>query len=216
MTPDGADEILAFYDRRGYATRVGFGRTPALVVIDFSCAFTGSDGDFPGGDFSAQINETNRLLAVMRGIWPVFFTTIAYEDPARQGGLWAVKVPWLDKCRAGTRAVEIDPLLDPQSSDVLIVKHYPSAFFRTDLEAMLRARGVDTLLIAGCTTSVCVRATTIEAMQLGFRTIVALEAVGDFNPKLHAVHLRDLDARYADVMPVESVLVQLDRLRSSA
>ncbi len=216
MTTDGADEILAFYDQRGYAARVGFGRTPALVVIDFSRAFTGSDGAFPGGDFSTQIRQTNRLLAAMRGTWPVFFTTIAYEDPARQGGLWATKVPWLDKCRTGTRAVEIDPLLDPQPGDVLIVKHYPSAFFRTDLEAILRARGVDTLLVAGCTTSVCVRATAIESMQLGFRTIVVQEAVGDFNDRLHAAHMRDLDARYADVMSVEGVLAQLDRLRPRA
>lgn len=206
---DAAEEILAFYDARGYATRTGFGRMPALVVIDFSCAFTGSQSAFPGGDFSAEIRQTNRLLAAMRGVWPVFFTTIAYDDPGREGGLWAVKVPWLEKCITGTRAVEIDPLLDPQPADVLIVKHYPSAFFGTDFKTLLDARGVDTLIIAGCTTSVCVRATTIESMQYGLRTIVAREAVGDFNAKLHAVHLRDLDARYADVMSVDAILAQL-------
>jgi maleamate amidohydrolase len=88
----------------------------------------------------------------------------------------------------------------------VIVKKFPSAFFETDLHQRLRALDIDTLIIAGCTTSVCVRATAIDAMQHHYHTLIAEEAVGDFDPALHAVHLRDLDARYADVLPVDRLL----------
>src|SRR5205085_10586746 len=86
------------------------------------------------------------------------------------------------------------------------VKKFPSAFFETDLQDRLQALGVDTIVLAGCTTSVCVRATAVDAMQRNFHTLVAAEAVGDLDAALHAVHLRDLDARYADVMPVDNLL----------
>jgi nicotinamidase-related amidase len=213
MPIDGVEDILAFYDSRDARARVGIGLAPALVVVDFSRAFTSGHPALREGKFAAEIAQTNRLLAAMRGVWPVFFTTIAYDEPRRDGGLWAVKIPWLETCRSGSPAVEIDPILDPVPGDVLVVKHFPSAFFRTDLRSELDARGVDTVVLTGCTTSVCVRATAIDAMQHGYRTIVAREAVGDFNAKLHAVHLRDLDARYADVMPVDAILARLAELR---
>ena len=204
------DELLRFYDERGYDRRVGVGTCPAIVVIDFSRAFTGGRSEFPGGDFNQEIQHTRRLLdeARARAI-PVFFTTIAYEDPSRDAGLWGTKVPWLQHCKAGTPLVEIDPALNLQAGEPVIVKRFPSAFFGTDLEGMLMARRVDTILLAGCTTSVCVRATAIDAMQRGYRTHVVAEAVGDFNRALHLVHLRDLHARYADVVSVNEALAYL-------
>ena len=94
----------------------------------------------------------------------------------------------------------------PRPDEPVIVKKFPSAFFRTDLNDRLQALGIDTIVLAGCTTSVCVRATAIDAMQHNYRTLIAAEAVGDLDPALHAVHLRDLDARYADVMSVDDLL----------
>ena len=203
-------ELLRFYENRGYDRRVGMGDRPAVLVIDFSLAFTGGRSDFPGGDFGQEISQTLRILQeARRGKVPVFFTTIAYDDPARDAGLWGKKVPWLEHCRAGTRLVEIDPALDARPGEPVIVKKFPSAFYGTGLEAMLQAAGVDSLIIAGCTTSVCVRATAIEAMQRGLRTIIAAEAVGDLDRALHAVHLADLDARYADVVTVDEVVRHL-------
>jgi len=115
-------------------------------------------------------------------------------------------VPWLEHCRAGTRLVEIDPALERQPAEPLIVKKFPSSFHQTELEALLKSGGVDTLVICGCTTSVCVRATALDAMQHGYRPIIAAEAVGEFDRGIHALHLADLNARYADVMPVDEIL----------
>lgn len=206
------DDLIAFYDRRGYKQRIGAGASPALVVIDFSRAFTEGEGAFPGGDFAPEIAATRRLLDAARArAVPVVFTTIAYVDVRREAPLWHAKAPWLEHCRAGSALVEIDPRLAPAPAEQVLVKRYPSAFFATDLEPRLRAAGVDTVIIAGCTTSVCVRATTIDAMQRDFRPLLAREAIGEFDPALHALHLKDLDSRYADVMPVDALVAYLGR-----
>ena len=205
--PSAADRILQFYDARGYSHSIGAGKRPAVVVIDFSNAFTRGTGGFPGGGFASELAQTRRLLeGARKHRVPVFYTTIAYADPQRDCGFWGRKVPWLVHCKAGTQAVDIDPDLEARAGEPVIVKKFPSAFFETDLAERLRALEVDTLIMAGCTTSVCVRATAIDAMQHRYRTLIAAEAVGDFDPALHAVHLRDLDARYADVMAVEELL----------
>lgn len=208
--PGSLDELLRFYDDRGYDRRLGFGARPAIVVIDFSRAFTGGRAEFPGGDFGPEILQTRRLLDEARPrALPVFFTTIAYDEPSRDAGLWGLKVPWLEHCKAGTPLVEIDSALERRPEEPLIVKKYPSAFFGTDFEARLTARRIDTLVFAGCTTSVCVRATAIDAMQRGYRPVIAAQAVGDFHGALHTAHLKDLGARYADVLSVDEVLAYL-------
>jgi maleamate amidohydrolase len=211
--PPGAEGILKFYDRRGYRNAVGTGRKPAIVVIDFSNAFTRGASEFPGGDFASETAQTRRLLDVARERdLPVFYTTIAYADPEKESGFWGKKVPWLNCCKLGSEAVAIDTVLDPRPNEPVIVKKFPSAFFETDLQDRLHRLGVDTIVLAGCTTSVCVRATAVDAMQRNFHTLVAAEAVGDLDAALHAVHLRDLDARYADVMSVDDLLDYLHSL----
>ena len=211
--PTGAEGILKFYDKRGYRNAVGTGQKPAIVVIDFSNAFTRGAAEFPGGDFTSETTQTRRLLDVARERdLPIFYTTIAYANPEKDSGLWGKKVPWLNCCKLGSEAVAIDTVLDPRPNETIIVKKFPSAFFETDLQDRLHALGVDTIVLAGCTTSVCVRATAIDAMQRNFHTLVAAEAVGDLDAALHAVHLRDLDARYADVMPVDALLAYFQSL----
>jgi maleamate amidohydrolase len=210
------EQILKFYDSRGYRGSVGTGKRPAVVVIDFSNAFTRGAAQFPSGDFLAELGQTRRLVEDARKHdVPVFYTTIAYADPQRDSGFWGRKVPWLVHCKAGTEAVGIDPDLHARIDEPVIVKKFPSAFFETDLHQRLRALDIDTLIIAGCTTSVCVRATAIDAMQHHYHTLIAEEAVGDFDPALHAVHLRDLDARYADVLPVDRLLSYFHSLSRS-
>ncbi len=129
----GAETILRFYDRRGYRHAVGTGQNPAMVVIDFSNAFTRGTSEFPGGDFAAELAQTRRLLAGAReNSVPVFYTTIAYADPERDSGFWGKKVPWLSCCKLGSEAVAIDPVLEPRAQEPVIVKRFPSAFFGTD------------------------------------------------------------------------------------
>jgi len=199
-------QILEFYRTRGYAARLGPGARCALLVIDFSCAFTRGAAGFPGGDFAGALAATRRLLDRARGRVPVIFTTIAYAPDMHDAGLWAVKVPWLRTCQLGDGAVEIDPVLARQPNEPMIVKKFPSAFFATGLHAALQQACVDTLLIAGCTTSVCVRATALDAMQHGYRPLVVREAVGDFDAAIHELHLADLDARYADVVGLDQAM----------
>ena len=199
-------QILEFYRTRGYAARLGAGTRCAIVVIDFSCAFTRGAAGFPGGDFGDALAATRRLLDFGRGRVPIIFTTIAYEPDMHDAGLWAVKVPWLRTCQIDDVAVEIDPVLARQPSEPVIVKKFPSAFFGTDLHARLQQACVDTVLIAGCTTSVCVRATALDAMQHGYRPLVVREAVGEFDAAIHELHLADLDARYADVIGLDQAM----------
>jgi maleamate amidohydrolase len=207
------DELLDFYDQRGYRYKLGPGANPALVIIDFSVAFTGNNGDFPGRNFEPELAATCLLLEAARSPRPigalrvpVYFTTLSYAPHLKDAGFWAVKVPWLSHCLDDSELVRIDPLLAPQLGEDVFVKKYPSSFFNTGFDEKLKAAGIDTLIIAGCTTSVCIRATALDAMQYGYRTIVAQEAVGDFNPALHALHLKDMGSRYADVMPVADVV----------
>ena len=103
----------------------------------------------------------------------------------------------------------IDERLSVRPDEPVIVKKYPSAFFETDFETCLAKDRIDTLIIAGCTTSACVRATTVDAMQRGYRPLLAAECIGDITPALHAVHLADLRSRYADVVPVDALTAYL-------
>ncbi len=216
-TVPGAEAILRFYDARGYRHAVGPGVRPALVIVDFSKVFTRSSSDFAGGNFASEIAQACRLIAAARArSIPVLYTTIAYADPRRDSGLWGVKIPWLATCGRDNPAVAIDPALDPRPDEPVILKKFASSFFATDLDARLKAAGVDTVVLAGCTTSVCVRATAVDAMQHGYRTLIAAEAVGDLDPALHAVHLRDLDTRYADVMSVDSLVTYLQTIDAPA
>jgi maleamate amidohydrolase len=202
-------DMLAFYRQRGYRAQFGAGQRCALIVIDFSSAFTNGVSAFPGGNFAAELAATQRLLAAARGRVPVIFTTIAYQSDMRDAGLWAVKVPWLQACQLDSPLVGIDPLLERREDEALIIKKVPSAFHRTSLHDMLQAANVDTLLIAGCTTSVCVRATAVDAMQHGYRPLVVRQAVGDFDAAIHALHLADLAARYADVIEIDEAITCL-------
>ena len=209
-------EFLAFYDRRGYGFTFGRGVRPALVIVDFSVAFTRGTENFPGGGYDAEVGQTARLLRAARGRAPVYFTTIAYEPHMRDAGLWAVKIPWIAGLQRSTIEVAIDERLAPLPAETVIVKKYPSAFFGTDLDDRLRRDGVDTVILAGCTTSACVRATAIDSMQRGYRTQLAAEAVGDMNKALHAIHLADLRSRYADVVGVDELIPYLESVEATA
>lgn len=193
-------DLVAFHEQRDWGYSMGPGKSPALVIVDFSVPFTRGTPDHPGGGYDDAISGAGILLRAARAAKaPVFFTTIAYEKHMLDAGLWVKKVPSIDTLQLDSSAMEIDDRLAPELGEAIIVKKYPSAFFGTDLRGQLELLGVDTIVLAGCTTSCCVRATAIEAMQLGLHTLVCTEAVGDFNPILHWLHLLDLASRYVDV-----------------
>jgi len=208
MTSGKDDEQL--FRERGFGIKLGFGERPAVIVIDMIKGFT--DATMPlGADLESQLAAHHPLLAVAheRDI-PVIFSTVIYNDhDLKDAGLWGIKMKGSLTLKAGTPAVEVDPRLDMRPTDSLLVKKYASCFFGTDLASRLMNLRADTLIITGCTTSGCVRATAVDAVQSGFRPMVVREAVGDRSKAAHDQSLFDLNAKYADVVSLEETLQYL-------
>jgi maleamate amidohydrolase len=190
--------------------RIGFGARPAVLVVDMTRAFTEPDRPL-GSDVSPVISPVNSLTAAARAVGAdVIFSAIVYSGPGdSDAGLWRLKVGGQEDLRNGQSGVEIDPRLERRVADGFLVKKYASCFFGTDLASRLIARGIDTLVLAGCSTSVCVRATAVDAIQYGFRPMVAREAVCDRWPSAHEQALLDMDAKYADVMSTADAIAGL-------
>ena len=205
------EEILR---NSGFGNRIGFGTRPALLVVDMQVGFTEPEKSPLAGNLTAQIGAIRELLPIVRrGRWPVIFTTTGY-DPHGQAdaGLWVRKAPSLRLLKRGSDLVELDPRLVVERGDVIITKQYASAFFGTNLASTLTALAFDTLLITGCTTSGCVRASVVDAVSHGFRPIVVAEGVGDRAREPHDASLFDIDNKYGDVVPLEEAAEILLRL----
>jgi nicotinamidase-related amidase len=197
---------LRQFEERGLTRELGFGQSPAVLAVDLINAFTDPELPF-GSDLDAVLDSTRVMLDAARaaGI-PILFTTVAYDDAdLADAGIWAIKVPASRTLRTGTPEVELDGRLGRRDDEGVVVKKYASAFFGTDLVSRLNSRRIDTLLLAGCTTSGCVRATAVDGLQNGFRTMVVRECVGDRIPAAHDQSLADMQAKYADVVSVEQV-----------
>lgn len=190
--------------------KVGFGTRPALVVIDFTRAYT-----TPGSPFFAEgvvraVAATVPLLAAARAAKvPVIHTRVIYHPSGADGGWFVRKVPALRRMVAGEPLAEIDPAVAPLPEEVVIAKQYPSPFFGTPLAPMLAALGVDTLILAGCSTSGCVRAGALDGLQHGYRVVVPRECVGDRHDGPHDANLFDINAKYGDVVGREEAIAHL-------
>ena len=200
----------------GFGGRGGFGRRPALVVIDMTLGFTDPQSPL-ACDLEGPISEIRKLLtAARRAEVPIVFTTVAYRESDRlTAAAFIAKVPALLTLQAGTRWAEIDPRIAPEETEPVLNKLFASGFFGTGLSSLLTAAGVDTLIITGASTSGCVRATAVDALQYGFRPVVPREAVGDRNPEAHKANLYDIDAKYGDVVPVRDALDYLQKVGAS-
>jgi maleamate amidohydrolase len=191
----------------GFHGRAGFGKRPALVVVDMSVGFTD-----PGSPLFCPLEDAvlaiQRLLRQTREArLPVVYTTVAYDDAGKErAAVFIEKVPALLALDAGSRYVEIDPRLAPEPGEPVVTKLFASAFYGTPLASMLAAQQVDGLIVTGASTSGCVRATVVDALQHGYRVVVPREAVGDRSPSAHEANLYDIDAKYGDVLPVADVL----------
>ena len=200
----------------GFGGRGGFGRRPALVVIDMTLGFTDPDSPL-ACDLEGPVSEIQKLLeAARRAEIPIVFTTVAYRESDKlTAAAFIDKVPALLTLEAGTRWAEIDPRIAPHETEPVLNKLFASGFFGTGLSSLLTAAGVDTLIITGASTSGCVRATAVDALQYGFRPVVPREAVGDRNPDAQGANLYDIDAKYGDVVPTEDVLEYLQEVAAT-
>jgi len=206
---DSYEEAAEIYQKARISGRVGFGRKAAVVVVDLSYGFT-QPRFMLGSDLSEVVRQTRRLLDAARGKGlPIVFTTVAYRADMSDAGVWRDKFLALDTLKEGNEEVEIDERLGRLPSEIILVKKYPSAFFGTPLSSQLVSEGVDTLIVTGATTSGCVRATVVDSLQHGFRTIVPEECVGDRAEAPHRANLFDMGTKYADVIPVEEILAKV-------
>ena len=191
----------------------GIGERPALVIVDMSVGFTDPESPL-ACELEDVVDAVGLLLAAARRAdVPVVYTTVAYdEEGKRRAAAFIEKVPALLTLEAGSRWVEIDPRLAPLPGEPVLRKLHASAFFETELAELLAATERDSLIVTGASTSGCVRATAVDALQHGYRTVVPREAVGDRNPDAHAANLYDIDAKYGDVVPLAAALARLEEL----
>jgi len=201
----------AVYARAGFGAPVRRGRRPVLVVVDLTRGFT--EDTFPSGaDLGDVVRATGDLIGAARSAGvPVVFTAIAYT-PAEADGDWLTwlhKAPGMRAMREGSDAVAIDPRLPRLPGDVLITKKGASAFHGTALASTLAGLGCDTAVVCGATTSGCVRATVVDAVQSGFPVLVPRECVGDRAQGPHDAALFDIQAKYGDVVELADALSYL-------
>ena len=203
MSEETTQEI---YERARLGQSVTLGTSPVMLVVDFSRGFTDPECAM-GADLTREVEATNRVLASARkGGIPVIFTTIGFEPNLKDGSLWLQKAPGLEELIVGSKWVEIDPRLERQEDETVILKKGASAFFGTNLVSILVSQGVDTVVMCGATTSGCIRATAIDLLQYGYPTLVPRECLGDRAPDPHEANLVDIQAKYADVVSVQEAV----------
>jgi maleamate amidohydrolase len=208
-----SEETREVYERARLGQSVTLGERPAVLVVDFSRGFTDPECTM-GSDLTREVEATRRLLASAREREvPIIFTTIGFEPNLRDGSLWLEKAPGLRELIVGGKWVEIDPRLGRREEETVILKKGASAFFGTNLSSVLVSQGVDTVVMCGATTSGCIRATAVDLLQYGYPTLVPRECVGDRAQGPHEANLVDIQAKYADVVPVEDALSYLEGVK---
>jgi nicotinamidase-related amidase len=193
-----------------FGGQAGFGSRPAVLVVDLNVGFTSRESPL-ACDLDDVLVQTRALLDVARArAVPVLFTTVVYDAVGEAAAaVFLRKVPALGVLRPGTRWVEIDERLGRRPEEPVIAKAHASAFFGVPLAALLAGR--DTLVVCGASTSGCVRATVVDAMQHGLAPIVARECVGDRSVRAHEQALEDIGGRYGDVVSAGEVARALEQ-----
>lgn len=198
MTESLADN----YQRGGFGQSLQFGERPALLVIDFVRAYLVKDSPLYAGVEDAHVACRELLQLARRAKIPVLHTNVSFQPGGRDGGVFFRKVPALKCFEAGAHPelAAFGEGLEPVAGETVITKQYASAFFGTTLASTLTALQVDTVLMAGLSTSGCVRASAVDCVQHGFIPVVVRDAVGDRAPGPHEANLFDLQAKYAEVV----------------
>mgnify|MGYP006266335469 CR=1 FL=1 len=201
-------ELEANY-AHAYEGRLGFGARPVLLVVDMVQAYFE-----PSCPLYAEVDDalaaTIALIdAAREATIPVIYTNVVFHPGGVDGGVFFRKVPVLESFVAGNPLGDWPEGIAPREDELVISKQYPSAFFGTSLAATLTSAGVDTVILCGLTTSGCVRASCVDAVSHGFIPIVVAEACGDRHPAPHEANLFDMNAKYADVVPLDEALTQM-------
>jgi maleamate amidohydrolase len=224
------DRDKRVYEGAGLGAMSGFGRKPALVIVDITYAFTGDERrpleeailEYPtscGEQAWDSIEYNQRLLGAARraGI-PIFYTRPGYRADGADLGSWSRKFAEAghDSMVDGAWGTMIVEELAPLPGEIVITKKKPSAFFATPLASYLIDLKVDTVIITGCTTSGCVRASVLDAFSYNFIVILPEECSFDRGEAAHAINLFDMQQKYADVMPTDAVIQHLEDIAPSS
>jgi maleamate amidohydrolase len=207
-------DLQADYQSAGFGGALPLGQRPALVIIDFVRAYLDRDSPLYAGVEDALAACVELLAAARRHGVPVLHTNVAFTPGGVDGGVFFRKVRALRAFERGSPMGAFAEGLEPLPDEPVITKQYASAFFGTSLASTLTAMGIDTVLIAGLSTSGCVRASTVDAVQHGFIPVVVRDAVGDRDPGPHEANLFDLQAKYAEVKSLAEVTAYLEGLPS--
>jgi len=195
------------YAARGFGGRQGAGQRPVVLVVDFIEGFTNPESRLACSADSAVVATRTLLDAARTSSVPVIFTTVSYtDDDLERAAMFIAKAPALATLRPSSRWVEVDSRLDRRTDELVITKLFASAFFDTRLDELLREAGCDTVIVVGASTSGCVRATAVDALQYGYRVLVPREGVADRAEEAHRASLLDLDAKYGDVISISEAL----------
>jgi maleamate amidohydrolase len=207
LTNEAVDRVANYAG--AFDGHLPFGEKPALLIVDFVMAYVEPTSSLYAG-VEGALASNERLLAAARasGV-PVIFTNVEYVPGGANGGLFYRKVPALKHFDKGSPLGAFPPSLQPRADEIVVTKQYASAFFGTTLASTLTAQGIDTLVITGLSTSGCVRATALDALQYGFAPFVVHDACGDRHPGPHEANLFDLQAKYAEVIGEEEALAHL-------
>ena len=199
-------ELDADYAAAGFGGRLPWGSRPAVLVVDVCRAYLDLDSPLYAGVEEAVASAARLVAAARDADIPVVFTRVEYQPGGADGGLFFRKVPALASFERGNPLAEFldDPA--PRAGDVVVTKQYASAFFATSLASTLAAMRVDTVVVCGLSTSGCVRASALDALQHGFVPIVVADACGDRHPDPHRANLFDLDQKYAEVVSEETAV----------
>ena len=205
------EDVMASPARRKF----GFGRKLALVNVDFQQAYTRIDKFATAYEADPrQIEHANSIARAARAKgMPVVWTRVAYMDSGADAGVWGTRTDTpdsLQNIKYGSERHAYDPRCAIEPGDLEFTKRMPSAFFETPLASYLVFHRVDTVVVTGGSTSGCVRATAVDALSHGYRTIVPIETCADKHESYHFANLTDLQLKYADVEPVQVVLDWLE------
>ena len=200
---------LEIYQKQGFGNSSGIGQRPALLIVDFVNGFADPD-QFGGGNIGEAIENTRGLLAAARTLGlPVAFTRVVYAEDGSDAGVFTLKAPTLKQLTEESFSSQIVDQLKPRDGEYIVRKTQPSAFFGTNLAAWYVGRGVDTVVVTGCTTSGCVRASVIDSMSYNFKTVVVSNCVGDRALGPHKANLFDMEQKYADLMTSSEIIAVL-------
>ncbi len=204
------------YESQNFGNRLGFGEKPALLIVDFVNGFT-DPAKFGGGNIGEAIEATAPLLARCRAAGaPIAHTRVVFADDGADANLMCLKVPALTSLTEDAPESRIVDALAPRPGEIVVRKRVPSAFFGTDLAPALARHRVDTVMVAGCTTSGCVRASVLDALCHGFRPMVVRDCVGDRALGPHEANLFDMGQKYADIVSSAEAIAALPAIAEAA